>query len=96
MVAQESITQTEEIDLLVELTKDINKIGIPENISMCLRSSPIVPKGELELSSIQKSPIGFHLTYQQFYNGIPIENAILKAHFNKFGELFHKQAHLSD
>lgn len=96
LVAQEDITQTEEIDLLVELTTDINKIGVPENISMCLRSNPIVPKGELELSSIQKSPIGFHLTFQQFYNGIPIENALLKAHFNKFGELFHKQAHLSD
>ncbi|WP_428898054.1 NHL repeat-containing protein [Parelusimicrobium proximum] len=38
------------------------------------------------------SPIGTHNYFRQYYKGLPVENAYVKVHFNKSGELMYYQS----
>jgi len=70
-------------------------MNIPSTLALCLESTIDISQGELQLKSVQKSPLGTHLTFQQYYDGFPIEKAFLKLHFDSLGNLIDKQAHLS-
>jgi Zn-dependent metalloprotease len=57
---------------------------VAEN-SELFRLSPAL--SELTLSSSFESPMGSHVTFRQFYQGIPVFGAEVKVHFNCAGEI---------
>jgi Zn-dependent metalloprotease len=57
---------------------------VAEN-SELFRLSPAL--SELALSSSFESPMGSHVVFRQFYQGIPVSGAEVKVHFNCAGEI---------